>query len=82
MVLNVQKSYNYLLPPAEQQRDEEWFHDLDHNICLSSKGYIAGQKMLRQRDRHNSAINNQYQQKLPLRVGHQEDQVAKLAADH
>ena len=38
--------------------------------------------MLRQRDRHNSAINNQYQQKLPLRVGHQEDQVAKLAADH
>ena len=38
--------------------------------------------MLRQRDKHNSALNNQYQQKLPLKVGHQEDQVAKLAADH
>ena len=22
-----------MLPPAEQQRDEEWFDDLDHNIC-------------------------------------------------
>ena len=37
--------------------------------------------MLRQRDKHNSALNNQYQQRLPLKVGHQEDQVAKLAAD-
>ena len=33
MMLDVQKSYNSLLPPAEQQRDEEWFDDLDHNIC-------------------------------------------------
>ena len=37
--------------------------------------------MLRQRDKHNSALNNQYQQRLPLKVSHQEDQVAKLAAD-
>ena len=22
-----------MLPPAEQQRDEEWFDDLDHNFC-------------------------------------------------
>ena len=33
MMLDVQKSYNSLLPPAEQQRDEEWFDDLDRNIC-------------------------------------------------
>ena len=33
MMLDVQKSYNSLLPPAEQQRDEEWFDDLDHNFC-------------------------------------------------
>ena len=33
MMLDVQKSYNTLLPPAEQQRDEEWFDDLDHNVC-------------------------------------------------
>ena len=33
MMLDVQKSYNSLLPPAEQQRDEEWFDDLDHNVC-------------------------------------------------
>ena len=33
MMLDAQKSYNSLLPPAEQQRDEEWFDDLDHNIC-------------------------------------------------
>ena len=33
MMLDVQKSYNFLLPPAEQQRDEEWFDDLDHNVC-------------------------------------------------
>ena len=29
MMLDVQKSCNSLLPPAEQQRDEEWFDDLD-----------------------------------------------------
>ena len=33
MMLDVQKSYNSLLPPAEQQRDEDWFDDLDHNVC-------------------------------------------------
>ena len=33
MILNVRKSNNSLLPPAEQQSDEEWFDDLDHNIC-------------------------------------------------
>ena len=33
MILDVQKSYNSLLPPGEQQRDEEWFDDLDHNVC-------------------------------------------------
>ena len=33
MMLDVQKSYNSLLPPAEQQRDEEWFDGLDHNVC-------------------------------------------------
>ena len=32
-MLDVQKSLNSLLPPAEQQRDEEWFDDLDRNIC-------------------------------------------------
>ena len=37
--------------------------------------------MLRQIDKHNSALNNQYEQRLPLKVCHQEDQVAKLAAD-
>ena len=30
--------------------------------------------MLRQRDMHNSALSNQCLQKLPLKVGHQEDQ--------
>ena len=33
MMLDLQKSYNSLLPPAEQQRDEEWFDDLDDNVC-------------------------------------------------
>ena len=33
MMLDVQKSYNSLLPPAEQQKDEDWFDDLDHNVC-------------------------------------------------
>ena len=33
MMLDVQKSYNSLLPPAEQQRYEEQLDDLDHNIC-------------------------------------------------
>ena len=33
IMLDVQKSYNSLLSPAEQQRDEEWLDDLDHNIC-------------------------------------------------
>ena len=31
---------------------------------------------------NNSALNNQYQQKLFLKVVHQEDQAAKQAADH
>ena len=42
MMLDIQKSYNSLVPPAEQQRDEEWFDDLDHNICSFKKKYIAG----------------------------------------
>ena len=42
MMLDIQKSYNALVPPAEQQRDEEWFADLDHNICSFKKKYIAG----------------------------------------
>ena len=33
-MLDLQKSYNSLLPPAEHERDEEWFDNLDHNICL------------------------------------------------
>ena len=33
MMLHVQKSYHSSLPPAKQQRDEEWFDDLDKNIC-------------------------------------------------
>ena len=37
--------------------------------------------MLRQRDNHNSALNDQYKQQLPLKVGHQEEQVAKLEVD-
>ena len=32
MMLHVQKSYHSSLPPAKQ-RDEEWFDDLDKNIC-------------------------------------------------
>ena len=37
MMLDIQNSYNSLLPPAEQQRDEEWFDDLVHNICSFKK---------------------------------------------
>ena len=37
--------------------------------------------MLRQRDKHNSVLNDQCQQKLPPKVGHQEDQAAKQTAD-
>ena len=33
MMLDIQKSYNSLLPPAEQQSDEECFDDLDGNVC-------------------------------------------------
>ena len=35
-----------------------------------------------QRDSCSSALNYQYQQKLPLKVGTQKDQAAKLTADH
>ena len=41
MMLDIQKSYNSLLPPAEQQRDKEWFDDLDRNVC-SFKQRIHG----------------------------------------
>ena len=33
ITMDVQKSSNSLLSLAEQQRVEEWFDDLDHNIC-------------------------------------------------
>ena len=33
MMLDIQKSYNSLLSPAEQQRDKEWLDDLDCNVC-------------------------------------------------
>ena len=33
MMLDIQKSYNSLLQPAEQHRNEELFDDLDRNIC-------------------------------------------------
>ena len=42
MMLGVQKSYNSL-PPSEQQRDEEWFDDIDHNICsFKQKIHMTG----------------------------------------
>ena len=34
VMLNVQKEYNSLLPAEEQERDEEWFDEVDHNICI------------------------------------------------
>ena len=35
VMLKVQKEYNSLLPAEEQERDEEWFDEVDHDICIS-----------------------------------------------
>ena len=34
VMLKVQKEYNSLLPAEEQERDEEWFDEVDHNVCI------------------------------------------------
>ena len=34
VMLDVQKEYNSLLPAEEQERDEEWFGEVDHNVCI------------------------------------------------
>ena len=34
VMLDVQKEYHSLLPAEEQERDEEWFDEVDHNICI------------------------------------------------
>ena len=34
VMLNVQKEYHSLLPAQEQERDKEWFDEVDHNICI------------------------------------------------
>ena len=34
VILDVQKEYNSLLPTEEQEKDEEWFDEADHNICI------------------------------------------------
>ena len=50
-MLDVQKSCKSLLPPAEQQREEGWFDDLDHNLSLFQKrkhSWIKGAEAERQ----------------------------------
>ena len=42
VMLKVQKEYNSLLPAEEQERDEEWFDEVDHNICISDGRSIVG----------------------------------------
>ena len=82
MMLDVQKSYNSLLPPAEQQRDEEWFDDLDHNVCSFKQrvhSWIKDAEAERQAQlssKPSGSINESC-----LKKGYQEDKVAKLAAD-
>ena len=82
IMLDVQKSYNSLLPPAEQQRDEEWFDDLDHNVCSFKQrvhSWIKDAEAERQAQcssKPSGSINESF-----LKVGYQEDKVAKLAAD-
>ena len=34
VMLDVQKEYNSLLPAEEQERDEEWFAEVDNNVCI------------------------------------------------
>ena len=34
VMLDVQKEYHSLLPAEEQERDEEWFDEVDHNVCI------------------------------------------------
>ena len=34
MILDVQNKYHSLLPAEEQERNEEWFDEVDHNICI------------------------------------------------
>ena len=34
VMLKVQKKYNFLFPAEEQERNEEWFDEVDHNICI------------------------------------------------
>ena len=82
IMLDVQKSYNSLLPPAEQQRDEEWFDDLDHDVCSFKQrvhSWIKDAEAERQAQlssKPSGRINESF-----LKVGYQEDKVAKLAAD-
>ena len=33
VMLDVQKKYNSWLPVEEQERDEQWFNEVEHNIC-------------------------------------------------
>ena len=33
VMLDVQKEYNSLLLTEEQERDEEWFDEIEHNLC-------------------------------------------------
>ena len=81
MMLNVQKSYNSLLSPTEQQRDEEWFNDLDHNVCSFKQRIHSWIKDAEVERQAQLSSKQSVSKKLPLKVGHQEDQVAKLTAD-
>ena len=42
VMLDVQKEYNSLLPAEEQEGDEEWFDEVDHNICIFKQKSIVG----------------------------------------
>ena len=42
VMLDVQKEYSTLLPAEEQERDEEWFDEVDHDICISDGRSIVG----------------------------------------
>ena len=81
MMLDVQKSYNSLLSPTGQQRDEEWFDDLDHNVYSFKRRIHSWIKDAEAERQAQLSSKQSVSTKLPLKVGHQEDQVAKLTAD-
>ena len=75
------KSHTTSYCHQQSNRDEEWFDDLDHNICSFKQRVHSWIKDAEAERQAQLSSKQSVSTKLPLKVGHQEDQVAKLTAD-